>query len=600
MLGVGLIEPLDDIRAGNPPSNPDLLEHLTREFIESGFNTRHILRQICQSRVYQLSLESHEWNADDKINYSHATARRLPAEVLLDAVYRVTGSTPAFPGAQPGTRAAQLVDSAVDLPSGFLANLGRPPRESACECERSNDIKLSSVMSLLSGPAVSGAVQDPDNALAKLAAAQTDSRRLTDELFLRVLNRPATPEEMDAVARFSDSLEQEHARLTNALSAAETEWAVRKPKLERERAEAVARAENALAAHLVQRASAVAAAQRERLDRIAAAETVVRDYEPSLRSQLPAWEAGITSNQLATAWMPIEPRSVNAQGSARLQKLPDGSVRSIASIGELPNYTVTAETTLTGITGVKLEVLPDAELPNFGPGHKDGDFVLAEFIVDTASKTNAQKFSRARISGGAADYVGRDLKIEQLFNGVIEQGRLDGWSVGEQTGRPHWASFAFEQPVGDTNGTVLKFTLVHAYEAPHEVGRFRLWVTTNAMATAEGLPSDLVPIVQTAAQRRKPEETQRLLDHLRQLDPAMLEKDFRLELARKPLPADERLKELEQELARAARPVPLDPVLVQLREDVAASERQLAQKRLTATQDLAWALINTPAFLFNH
>ncbi len=600
LMGVGLIEPLDDIRAGNPPTNPELLEHLTREFIESGFNTRHILRQICQSRVYQLSLRTEKWNADDTINYSHALARRLPAEVLLDSVYRVTGSTPNFPGVKPGTRAAQLLDSAIDLPSGFLANLGRPPRESACECERSNDIKLSSVMSLLSGPAVSEAVQDPENSLAKLAASVRDDQRLADELFLRILNRPATAEERDAFAKLAHELDVEHTRLTNQLAAAEAAWSEREPELERQRTEAVDHTEKALSDYLVERAPRVAAAERKRLDRIASAEASVRDYEPLLKSRLEEWESSLTTHQLATTWIPLDPKTYSVGGSARLTKLPDGSIRSTASVGELPDYVVTAETPLAGITGVKLEVLPDAELPAFGPGHKEGDFVLAEFLVDHASKTNADKFERAKLTDAAADYVAPGLEVRQLFNGIREQGRKEGWGIGTETGRPHWATFALEHPVGDTNGTVLKFTLVHAYEAPNEVGRFRLWVTTSPNPTAEGLPEGLAAIAKTQAHRRTAEQTERLLAFVRGRDPEILQRDFKLELSRKPLPPDDHLKDLERELARATKPVPVDPVLLQLREDVAQSERQLGRKRLTAAQDLAWALINTPAFLFNH
>ncbi|MBM3848249.1 MAG: DUF1549 domain-containing protein, partial [Verrucomicrobia bacterium] len=116
LMGVGLIDPLDDIRAGNPPSNPALLDYLTDEFVRSGFNARRILRLICQSRAYQLSVIPNEWNSDDRINFSRATARRLPAEVLMDAVYSVAGSTLNVPGARLGTRAAQLLDSALDVP----------------------------------------------------------------------------------------------------------------------------------------------------------------------------------------------------------------------------------------------------------------------------------------------------------------------------------------------------------------------------------------------------------------------------------------------------------------------------------------------------
>ncbi|MDA0285103.1 MAG: DUF1549 domain-containing protein, partial [Planctomycetota bacterium] len=149
LMGVGLIEPLDDIRAGNPASNPELLDDVTQKFVESGFNVRELMRSICQSRTYQLSIATNEWNADDRTNYSHATPKRLTAEVLYDAIHRVTGSSPNIPGVPAGTRAAQLPDVGVKIPDGFLTNFGRPARESACECERSAGVSLGPIMALV-------------------------------------------------------------------------------------------------------------------------------------------------------------------------------------------------------------------------------------------------------------------------------------------------------------------------------------------------------------------------------------------------------------------------------------------------------------------
>ena len=90
----------------------------------------------------QLSVKSNKWNADDKQNYSHATARRLPAEVLYDAIHRATGTVSKFPGYPDGTRAAQLADIGTNMGGGFLQTFGRPPRESACECERTGGMAL--------------------------------------------------------------------------------------------------------------------------------------------------------------------------------------------------------------------------------------------------------------------------------------------------------------------------------------------------------------------------------------------------------------------------------------------------------------------------
>ncbi|MDG2123322.1 MAG: DUF1549 and DUF1553 domain-containing protein, partial [Verrucomicrobiales bacterium] len=98
LTGTGVIEPIDDIRAGNPPTNPELLAWLTEGFVESGFDVRELMRTICRSRTYQLSIETNEWNEDDDLNYSHGRARRLPAEVLYDSIYAATGSQAKIPG----------------------------------------------------------------------------------------------------------------------------------------------------------------------------------------------------------------------------------------------------------------------------------------------------------------------------------------------------------------------------------------------------------------------------------------------------------------------------------------------------------------------
>ncbi|MCH2613986.1 MAG: DUF1549 and DUF1553 domain-containing protein, partial [Opitutales bacterium] len=176
LTGTGLIEPIDDIRAGNPPTNTELMDYLTDSFINSGFDVQALIREICNSRTYQLSIETNPFNEDAAINYSHAKARRLPAEALYDAVYAVTGSTPNIRGARPGMRAVELADAALDTESGFLANLGRPARESACECDRQNDVQVGAVLSLLSGPSVAEAIGDPKNRIAELARSVGDDR----------------------------------------------------------------------------------------------------------------------------------------------------------------------------------------------------------------------------------------------------------------------------------------------------------------------------------------------------------------------------------------------------------------------------------------
>ncbi len=130
LLGPGFIEPVDDIRAGNPATNPELLDRLTADFIASGFDVQNLQRFICKSRVYQLSIATNKWNEDDTVNYSHATARRLPAEVLYDAVFQVTGATRQLSGMPAGARAAEERDPERQFPRWLLGPL-RP----ACPAE---------------------------------------------------------------------------------------------------------------------------------------------------------------------------------------------------------------------------------------------------------------------------------------------------------------------------------------------------------------------------------------------------------------------------------------------------------------------------------
>ena len=147
-----------------------------------------------------MAITTTKWNEDDRINYSHALPRRLPAETLFDSLHAAVGSPTRFPGYPVGMRAAALPDVASALGGGFLQTFGKPARESACECERAGGMALGPVMALVSGPAVGDVLADPASELTKLVQGQPDDLRLVDEVFLRVLNRPSTPEEVAAVA----------------------------------------------------------------------------------------------------------------------------------------------------------------------------------------------------------------------------------------------------------------------------------------------------------------------------------------------------------------------------------------------------------------
>jgi hypothetical protein len=601
LTGVGVIEPLDDIRAGNPPTNPELLDYLTKEFIASKFDVRKLIRLVCQSRTYQLSIATHKWNEDDKTNYSHATARRLPAEVLYDAVIRVTGSQFKLPGVAPGTRASQLADSATDLPSGFLAGLGRPARESACECERSSDIRLGSVMSLLSGPAVADAIGDPAGAIPKMVAAQPDDKKLVADIFLRVLNRPAGESETKRALDAWSLIEGQHAYLEKEWQAKEAEQAPIIARMEKERADAIASAKTELTRYQKEIEPQLAAAEKERVAKVAGNEKAVKAYEKAaLPAAQAAWEAALPLQRTYTAWKPLDAdiKTVSASGNARLEKQKDGIIinRAPAPATGPSDYTLSVNTKLAGITGLALEVLPDPSLPAFGPGREAGNFVLTEFTCDWAPLSNPQQ-TPVKFNSAFAAYSQKDYAVSAAIDGQKDQ-QNNGWAVGGGAGRPHLAVFSLAKPIGDEGGAIMTIKMIQKRSGFH-VGQFRLWYTTDPHVSL-GLPAEVAAAIKVAPESRTKEQQAAVTAYFRRYDADAAKQDLALAQSRLPLPTNPGVVERTAALAKAEEPIKLDPKLVQLRLDAVQSKAQAANKRLTGAQDLVWALVNNPAFLFNH
>ena len=597
LFGVGIIEPLDDLRAGNPATNPELLDYLTEEFLKSGFDARHVIRLICKSRAYQLAVTSNEWNEDDKINYSHATARRLPAEVLYDAVNRATGAVSKFPGVPTGTRAAELPDSEVELPSGFLTTFGRPARESACECERSSGLQLGPVMALVSGPTISDAIGDPNNDVAKLVKTQADDRALVDELFLRVLNRPATAEEIHSCLKEFSEVESDHVRLAEALGRRETEFALLRPQLELRKAADLASAGAELAAFEAEVAPKVAAAEKEKAEKTASLDQEVKAYEASLPAKVDQWEK---AQSTAVRWVPLQPKDLKAPAGSMLAAGPDGS---IVATGTNKNgvYEIVAETDLSEITGVRLEVLADDKMTGKGPGRSgDGNFVLTELEVVAAPKADPKQMKPVKLQNALASFSQATFSVASAIDGNrANQGK--GWAVSPATGVTQWATFETAEPVGRPGGTVLTVKLSHSYPGGmHTLGRFRLSVTRVARPVGLGLPEDYRAILATAPEIRTETQRATLLAFHRAIDPEYRKRLDAANASRAPLPTDPQLKVLRDRAESAGKPLPLDPLLARLRQDVEMSIKQATERRLTAAQDITWALINSPSFLFNH
>jgi len=331
------------------------------------------------------------------------------------------------------------------------------------------------------------------------------------------------------------------------------------------------------------------------------AEAAVKVAAEAAPKAQPKWE---NYTDLTTEWVPLDLEVVRVAGVEKLEKQPDGSLLATA----LPegrtvsgNYALRAKTPLTGITGLKLEVLPDDRLPNNGPGlAPDGNFVLSEITV------RADPMDAKRSRRGGEEQVLRNPKADfsqEKFDvaEALKKGNRDrGWAVSPQGGFRHEATFEFAKPVAYEGGAQLNLTLVQPFQnGKYVLGKFRIWVTTNPMVRF-GTPKAVAEAIKTPDAKRTKEQKALLTQHFLDQDRDYQATKKALAIARNPLPVDPQLVALQTKHADAQKPIVIDPKLLQLRRDAALSESQLANIRLTAAQDLAWALINSPAFLFNH
>jgi len=185
-MGQGIVEPVDDVRISNPPSNPELLEALGARLVEYGFDLRRLARDICNSRTYQLSIVKNDSNRQDTRNFASAAVRRLRAEVLLDCISQVTRSPSKFQGKPEGARAVELLDGRSG--NHFLTTFGRSTRETPCACEVKLEPTLSQALHLLNGENTTGKISQGSRVKKSLEAGKTPGE-VADELYLACLGR---------------------------------------------------------------------------------------------------------------------------------------------------------------------------------------------------------------------------------------------------------------------------------------------------------------------------------------------------------------------------------------------------------------------------
>jgi hypothetical protein len=197
LMGRGIVEPVDDFRPSNPPSNSPLLEAITDYLINHGMRLKPLVALIMNSQTYQLGATPNNTNTNDNANFSRATVRLLPAEVLLDAISQVLDVPDAVRGAPRFVRATQLPGVSADNP--FLKVFGKPERLLTCECERTDSTTLAQAFQMINGVAVRGKLETSKNRIGKLIEQELNDEAILSELYLAAVGRQPTEAERKAI-----------------------------------------------------------------------------------------------------------------------------------------------------------------------------------------------------------------------------------------------------------------------------------------------------------------------------------------------------------------------------------------------------------------
>jgi len=214
---MGIVDPVDDMRVSNPPSNPELLDALGQKLVNYEFDIRKLAKDICNSKTYQLATRSNAWNKWDERNFSHAKIRRMRAEVLLDCISQVTRTTDKLAGLPLGGRAIQVPDGSSD--SYFLETFGRASRNTPCTCEVSTSPTLSQALHLLNGENTSGKIQQ-GGWLKQLMSEGKSTAELVDAVYRVCLTRHPDAKEMQAISERLEGKEDIESELADLF------WAV--------------------------------------------------------------------------------------------------------------------------------------------------------------------------------------------------------------------------------------------------------------------------------------------------------------------------------------------------------------------------------------
>jgi hypothetical protein len=275
------------------------------------------------------------------------------------------------------------------------------------------------------------------------------------------------------------------------------------------------------------------------------------------REQLPARQTAWEKEQQVVTWSPLTIAAANSTGGATLTRQADESLAVSGASPVTDMYTLLGTTSLQGITALRIEALPDASLPSSGPGRAaNGNFVLGNVRVTAAPLSDLSAGKPVTLQGGVADFSQEGYPVVNAIDGDAKS----GWAVSTQAGKPHVAIFEIAEPLGAVGGTALSLVLDQSYGEQHTLGHFRISVTTAPKPVKlDTTPAAVAEALTVAVAQRTPEQQSAITAYYRTQD------------------AD----------------------LTRLNSMVEAARQAHGQYRLQGAQDLSWALINSPAFLFS-
>jgi hypothetical protein len=222
-FGVGIINPVDDIRVSNPPSNPELLDDLAKKFIEKNFSIQELVRDICNSRTYQLSSKVNKSNLYDQTNFSNSQIRRIRAEFLLDSIAQVTKTPNKFKALPLGTKATRIADG--NSSNYFLETFGRASRTTVCSCEVKLEPNLSQALHLINGSSIHQRIKE-GKVIPQLIAEKKMNHEIIQYFYLAALSRKPTEIEMSDLLELFEGIEEKDKEVKRVELLEDIFWAV--------------------------------------------------------------------------------------------------------------------------------------------------------------------------------------------------------------------------------------------------------------------------------------------------------------------------------------------------------------------------------------